>query len=246
MRARWAIVFGMAAMVLAGVQACTAGDDTLLPANPREGGAGDESTTGGGDGTANLPDTAVPPGAPLCSTYGADIATRVTNDLLTAVGQDCRISAYFTALQDPSHLHQCLEKQIGTFFQCPGVTYTSDDPQKPCRSMGDAHKGLGLRNADFQAFIDDTVAVMRKDGISDKDITAVLPTFVGTKTAIVQSKGIGDEKCTCPDMIYDGGYCGTDAGIIDAGDGGDGAIDGAVDTGTDSAAPTDASDSDSG
>jgi hypothetical protein len=213
--ARWTVIVALAAGGVVAA-ACNAGDDTL-PGNPYDGGA---SSSGGGDGTVDglaEPDTLLPPGAPLCAKYGADIAGKVANTLIANVSADCRISAYFAGLQDGTHFADCLTKQIGTFFQCPGVVYDKDSQGKACRSMLDAHKNVNpqIRNADFSAFVEDAIAAMRANGIADPDITAVSPTFVGTKTSVVQNiKGIGDGNCTCPNLtLPDGGYCGTDAGI---------------------------------
>ncbi len=232
--ARWAMLAGLA-LGFAGLAACE-GDDTTPSKVPQGqgagGGGGADATTG--DGSANY-DSSVPLGAPLCAKYGADIATKVTASLMTKAGADCRISAHFaTPSQGTPHLQQCLQKQLGTFFQCDGATYDKDNAGKNCRTMAQAHQNLNLRNADFDAFIQDSIAAMRENGIADKDIQDVLPTFLGTKTAIVKVQlGIGNSQCTCQDLKGpDGGYCGTDAGI-DAGEGGlDGGEGGATDGGT--------------
>jgi hypothetical protein len=235
--ARWAIVLGAALGALALVAACSSGDDTVAgKVNPAGPGGQDATTT---DSPADLPDTLLPPGAPLCNKYpnGPQLVTKITADLLTAVSADCRIDAYFVAPKSgAAHLSQCLEKQIGNYFQCPGVVYDTDLAGKPCRSMLEAHKNLAapLRSADFDAFIQDFITVMKANGISTADISAVLPTFQGTKTAIVENpRGIGNSQCTCPnDITPDGGYCGADAGI-DANDAGDGGTDGAADAAND-------------
>jgi hypothetical protein len=232
-RARWAIVFGAAAAATGLMLACTGGDDTVAgkvnPAGPT-----DQDATTGTD-APDQPDTLAPPGAPLCNKYpnGPALVAKITSDLLNTVGSDCRISAYFVAPKSgAAHLSQCLESQIATFFQCPGAAYTTDQAGNACRTMADAHKGMGLRSADFDAFIADLVTVFKANGISVADINAVKPTFTGTESAIVPNlKGLGNSQCTCPnDIAPDGGYCGLDAGIlIDAGDAGDAGDTGVAD-----------------
>lgn len=225
--ARWAIVLGAALGGIGLMVACTGGDDTVAgktnPNNPQE---GQDATTA--DGPADLPDTLLPPGAPLCTKYpnGTALVAKITSDLVNSVGADCRISAHFVSpTLGAAHLSQCLQTQIGAYFQCPGVTYdgSKDSAGKTCRSMADAHKNMNLRTADFDAFIADLVAVFKANGISNDDISLVLPTFTGTKSSIVlNQKGIGNSMCTCANNIGpDGKYCGTDAGT-DASDGGDG------------------------
>ncbi len=225
-RARWAVVFGAAAAATGLMLACSSSEDTVAGKVNPAGPGGQDATTGS---DAQLqPDTLLPPGAPLCTKYpnGPALVAKITSDLLNGIGADCRISSYFVAPKSgAAHLSQCLQSQISTFFQCPGATYGNDQAGKVCRSMADAHRDMNLRSADFDAFIANLVAVLKANGISNEDITLVLPTFTGTKTAIVPNpKGIGNSQCSCPNDIQpDGGYCGTDAGtiLIDAGDGGD-------------------------
>jgi len=227
--AGWAIVLGAAVSATGLMMACSSSDDTVAgKVNPVGPGSDQDATT---NGDANLePDTLLPPGAPLCKKYpnGTALVAKITSDLLSSVSADCRISAYFVAPKSgAAHLSQCLESQIATFFQCPGATYTTDQAGKACRTMNDAHRDMNLRSADFDAFIANLIAVFKANGISNDDITAVLPVFTGTKVAIVPNpKGIGNSQCTCPnDIAPDGGYCGLDAGIdaSDGGDAGDGA-----------------------
>jgi hypothetical protein len=113
--------------------------------------------------------------------------------------------------------------------------------------MGEAHQGLNLRSADFTAFIDDLIGSLKADQVSTSDIqTLVTGTFNGFQTAIVQTKGLGDSKCTCPNGAYDGGDAGSCLAhdIIDAGDGGEGGEGG--DAGMGDGASTDTGGGDDG
>jgi hypothetical protein len=236
-RTGWAIVFGAAVAATGLMLACSSSEDTVAGKTNPTGPGGDQDATTGSD-AQDQPDTLLPPGAPLCTKYpnGPALVAKVTSDLLDALNADCRVSAYFIAPKSgAAHVSQCLQSQISTFFQCPGATYGTDQAGKVCRSMADAHKGMGLRSADFDAFIANLIAVLKKNGIANDDITAILPTFTGTKAAIVPNpKGLGNSQCTCPnDIAPDGGYCGLDAGIdaSDAGDAGDTGIADAADSG---------------
>jgi hypothetical protein len=235
-RARIAWAVGIGAVLSAyGLAAC-AGDDTNPPrANSSSGSSGgtDATTTEGGDQDTGTVDPQV------CARYGGYTGvTTIADDILTAVKADCRIGANITALPNAgAHLRQCFEKQLGTLFGCPGVVYDQATDGKPCRSMADAHKDLNLRLADFNAFISDTNAVLKTHNLSDSDRQAIVAAMNGTQTAIVpQNRGLGDVNCTCPNMEFDGGYCGIpDAGL-------DGGKDGATDAPPDTGGITDAAD----
>jgi hypothetical protein len=227
-RAGWAIVLGAAVAATGLMMACSSSDDTVAGKVNPTGPGSDQDATTSGDANSQ-PDTLLPPGAPLCNKYpnGPALVAKITSDLLNSLNADCRVSAYFVAPKSgAAHLSQCLQSQIATFFQCPGATYTTDQAGKACRTMGDAHRNMNLRSADFDAFISNLIVVLKANGISNDDITAVLPVFTGTKVAIVANpKGPGNSECTCPnDITPDGGYCGLDAGV-DASDASDSSSD---------------------
>jgi hypothetical protein len=230
-RVAWAVGIG-AALGAYGLVACEGDDTNPARPNPNSSSSGgtDATTSEGGDQDTGTVDPA------LCSRYGGFTGVQqITADILTAVKADCRISAEFAAPQSGiSHVQQCLEKQMGTFFGCPGIVYDKDTAGKTCRSMAEAHKGLGLRQADFTAFISDTNGVLKAHSLSDSDRTAILAAINGTQASIVQKGGLGNSNCSCANLtLPDGGYCGIpDAGIDTGVDGGDGGDSGDNDSGT--------------
>jgi hypothetical protein len=219
-RLAWAVGIGLA-LGGYGIAACS-GDDTL-PARPNP----NNSSSGGLDATVGEGgDQDVTPVSPeACNRAGGFTAVQgITADILTAAKADCRISAEFTAPESGiAHVQQCLEKQMGFFFGCTGITYdgTKDSAGKPCRGMQAAHQNLGLRIADFKAFIDDTNAVLKAHNVSDADRQVVLASMNGTQQSIVQKAGLGNANCSCANLtLPDGGYCGIPDAGLDAGDGG--------------------------
>jgi hypothetical protein len=163
--------------------------------------------------------------------------------ILTQVKTDCRISAPIASLDatGTAHLTECLEIQMGGAFQCPGIAYVAgtsvDSMGKKCRDMTSAHRDMKLRNADFNAFVEDIAIVLAAKGLSQDDIRSIAPAFEGTRSGVVQenSQPDRDTYCTCTDLEYKGKPCYPEGGAP---------VDSGTDTGTDSGSDSgDASDS---
>jgi len=224
-RARVAIVSSMVVVWAFLGYACSSEDENPGSTRNRDGGSGTET---GIDPQSN-PDAAL--GAPICGKYGGYENVKViTAAIIARAATDCRINAPIANLnpEGTAHLAECFQIQMGGAFQCPGISYvsntTKDSKGVKCRDMTAAHKGLNLRNADFNAFVEDIAAELAAKGVTQDDIRAIAPVFEGTRTGVVQTNnqpnantfcGCNDPtKCTSPD-----------AGVIDAGN----------DTGTDAA-----------
>jgi hypothetical protein len=199
-------------------------------------------TTGGADGAG----TQDAPGALLCSKYGGYTKVQQLVDAsLATIFNDCKIGGFFQGLQDSDkkHMTDCMEKQIGTFLNCPGVVYDTDSSGTACRSMNDAHQNLGgITQGDFDAFENDIIATLKGKGISSSDISAdFVPQINATAGDIVtdQTTDLSQSICVVPgvDAGDDGGG---EGGAADASDGAS-ATDAAPDV-ADGASPTDASD----
>jgi hypothetical protein len=211
---RSSLVFGWAGAMYA----CTVEDEN--PAVPRRD-AGANSETG--SSTTN-PDA--PTGAPLCGKYGgyAQVQAMATGILDRARG-DCRIGAPFAAMgpEASQHLTECFQKQLGGAFQCPGVTYvantTADSVNRKCRDMSTAHQELGLRNADFNAFLEAVTTELTARGLSQDDLRAIAPVFEGTRTGVVREATQPDKNthCACVDGLFEGVPCVVDSGVQDSG-----------------------------
>ncbi len=213
--------------------ACTAEDEN--PASPRT--RVDAGEGGTVDPTTN-PDAAL--GAPICAEYGGYAAVQtIARAILTKVSADCRISAPFANLspERTEHLRECFEIQMGSAFQCPGIAYvsntTADSKGKPCRDMSTAHKGLGLRKADVDAFRDDVVAVLTEGDtkLAKEHVISIAAFIEGSRGLVTQNDTQPDKNtfCACPGGEFNGKSCVPDAGVII-----DAAVDTGVDTGIDS------------
>ncbi|MFO0677324.1 MAG: hypothetical protein U0169_12385 [Polyangiaceae bacterium] len=177
-----------------------------------DGSTSDAGTTdGGGDAAASA-----------CTKYGGASAIDmiVTNDVVAKLAGDCRISKHFTSLPAAqlTHVKECLSIQVQEVFGCPGVTYTGakDKAGGACRDMVAAHKNLGLTSSDFDALIEDVVAVLTAKGVSMADINAVAPTLTSAtlKAAVIapQALGTGADAGGCTSQPV----CSADAGTADA------------------------------
>jgi hypothetical protein len=215
-------------LVLVAAAACqnAADDNTLTPLN------NDAGTVVGGDDSASNQDA---PGALLCAKYGGYTKVQQLVDAsLAAIFTDCKIGGFFQNLQDSDkkHMTDCMEKQIGTFLNCPGIVYDTDGAGTACRSMGDAHQNLGITQGDFDEFESDIIAALKSKGISSTDISAdFVPPINSTAQDIVadQSQDLSQNTCIVPG--------------VDAGSDGGGGDDGGGTDASDGASPTDAADS---
>ena len=149
----------------------------------------------------------------------------IAGAVLTKVSGDCRISAPIAALGGDSaqHLKECFEIQLGSAFQCPGISYvsnvTKDSKGNKCRDMTEAHKGMNLRKADFDAFRDDLAASLSESKLKTEDVRSIAAFIEGTRNLVTQSNTQPDKNtfCKCPNGEFMGKSCVVEAGPIDAG-----------------------------
>lgn len=230
-RSKIVVMSAFLAMWAGLVYACNTEDENPATSRTRGTEAGAEGAVGSND-----PDGA-PQGAPICGKYGGyDKVKTITAALIARVSTDCRIGTPIADLQGQSatHFAECLQIQVGGAFQCPGISYvagtTKDSNGRTCRSMAQAHQGMNLRKADFDAFLQDIVAEFSAQGITQEDIKAVLPVFEGARTSVVQTNNQPNANTYCACTTTGDGGC--VAPIVDAGN------DTGNDAGTD--APADA------
>ena len=128
----------------------------------------------------------------LCAKYGGANAIDqvVRTNVIGAIAEDCRINAFFTTLSEAAftRVNDCLSIQVQALFACEGVSYqgAADSNGLPCRSMADAHRGLGISSADFDALIEDVVAGLSEAGVEDADIQAAAPALLGMEPDVVE------------------------------------------------------------
>ncbi len=185
-------------------------------------------------GTIMPVDSGMPPavdsGTPqtACQKYGgaANIDKIVQTDLVTALAGDCRISRHFTDLINGSdasrlvHVSECLSTQVQELFGCEGVKYegSKDKAGAACRNMVAAHANAPNKIAqkDFDALIEDVVAVLTAKGVSAADIGAVAPalTSPGMKAAVITAPAATPTNCNVqPDTTSADGKCAAATGI---------------------------------
>ena len=148
----------------------------------------------GGDGGS------VDSGPPLCTKYGGfGTVQAVVNDLVGALVADCRISRFFTTLtaERVGHLHDCLVKQVAVVMRCPGIKYDIDNAGVECRDMKTAHKGISIRQADFDALVQDLVTVLARDGVAQADIDALAPSVLALRDDIVTNSAPDTSRSIC-------------------------------------------------
>lgn len=231
-----AVATSLLAVWAAFTYACTVEEENPAPNRTR----GVDDGTDGSVDPASQPDAQL--GAPICGKYGGYAAVKgIADAIITRASQDCRISGGFaqaSADDGLAHLKECFEIQLGSAFQCEGVSYVAntskDSKGDECRSMSKAHEdlpgGRRLRNADFDAFIEAVAAELQAHGVTDTDdLRSVAAYFEGSRNLVVQERDQPKANsfcdpgtcttCTPPGggPIGDGG---TDAGT-DAGDASD-------------------------
>jgi hypothetical protein len=192
----------------------------------------------GGEGSVNPNNVDAQANPKICGKYGGfEKVKTIAAAIVARVAQDCRINVPFANLNPArtQHLAECFEKQLGGFFGCDGVIYESgktlDHPGgQACRSMTQAHQGMNLRKADFDAFRGDVEAELTAQGLTPDDVRSIAAAFEGTRASVVQTNNqpAANTFCdcaaganpTCTKPIVDAGTDVNDA-ASDVTDGGD-------------------------
>ena len=221
-RARVLIVSSMVVGWAFLAYACTSEDEN--PSTERV-----KVDSGTGDGFVDPLGTDASLGAPICADYGGYESVKgIAGAVLTKVSADCRINSPVAGLdaKRAKHLKECFEIQLGSAFQCPGVTYvsntTKDSNGDACRDMGAAHKGMKLRKADFNAFQDDVISALTDSKLTPAHVKSIAAFVEGTRGLVTQEATQADKNtfCACPNGEFPAGSgksCVVEAGPIDAG-----------------------------
>lgn len=107
---------------------------------------------------------------------GKDAITAVIDDFVANVAADKRINARF-AKTDIPHFKQMLVDQVCQATGGP-CTYTG-------KSMRDAHQGMKITEAEFNALVDDLTQSLDKHGVPAQEKTELLTALGGMKGDIV-------------------------------------------------------------
>ncbi len=108
--------------------------------------------------------------------------TAVVNDFVGRCATDPRIKAFFTAdVQDPKKLAKFKTNLVNQICQAAGgpCKYTG-------KSMKDAHAGMGISTADFNALVEDLVAALDKFKVAEADKNTLLGVLGPMKSDIVE------------------------------------------------------------
>jgi hemoglobin len=110
---------------------------------------------------------------------GRPAITAVVNDFVGNVARDKRINGFF-ANTDIPRLKRLLVQQI-----CAG----SGGPCKyEGRSMREAHRGLNIRNQDFDALVQDLVISLNKFGVKQREQQELLALLGPMRKDVVQAR----------------------------------------------------------
>ena len=107
---------------------------------------------------------------------GKDAITAVIDDFVANVAADARINARF-AKTDIPHLKQMLVDQVCQATGGP-CTYTG-------KSMGDAHRGMRITEAEFNALVEDLTRSLDKFKVPEREKTELLTALAAMKGDIV-------------------------------------------------------------
>jgi len=107
---------------------------------------------------------------------GKDAITAVIDDFVANVAANKRINARFANTNIP-HLKQMLVEQVCQATGGP-CTYTG-------KSMRDAHKGMKITEAEFNALVEDLTKSLDKFKVGEKEKTELLTALGGMKGDIV-------------------------------------------------------------
>jgi hemoglobin len=107
---------------------------------------------------------------------GKDAITAVVDDFVANVAADARINARFAKTNIP-RLKQMLVDQVCQATGGP-CTYTG-------RSMRDAHRGMNITEAEFNALVEDLTRSLDKFKVPEREKTELLTALGGMKGDIV-------------------------------------------------------------
>jgi hemoglobin len=112
---------------------------------------------------------------------GKKSITAVVNEFVSHVAMDARINHYFAqTASDPDRMKKFKLNLVYQICQASGG---------PCRytgkSMKEAHAGMGITSADFNALVEDLTAALDKFKVGDKEKNELLGALAPMKSDIV-------------------------------------------------------------
>lgn len=130
-------------------------------------------------------DDADPPDETLYERLGGEAGIEaVVEDFLARVDGDEKINGYFRNTSvDGGRLERCLVKQIGN---ATGGPQAYPDPAAGCRSMAEAHAGLGISTVDFNDLVAHLVDALEDAGVAAADIETITGVLDGVRGDVVE------------------------------------------------------------
>jgi hemoglobin len=113
---------------------------------------------------------------------GKKAIVAVVDEFVGRVAADARINGYFKeTASDPQRLAAFKMKLVDQICQAAGgpCKYTG-------KSMKDAHAGMGISSADFNALVEDLVAALDKFHVKEADKNTLLGVLGPMKSEIVE------------------------------------------------------------
>jgi hemoglobin len=115
---------------------------------------------------------------------GKKAIVAVVDEFVSRVAADKRINDFFTAVaRDPQRMASFKAKLVDQICQASGgpCLYTG-------KSMKQAHKGMGITTADFNALVEDLVGALDKFKVAGKDKDTLLGVLGPMQADIVEQK----------------------------------------------------------
>ena len=132
-----------------------------------------------------------PPGQTLWDRLGGEAnVAKVVDDFVNAAAKDPKVNFFRDPTYQPSKEQvAALKKKLVEF-----VSSATGGPLKYTgKDMKEAHKGMKITDAEFDAIAVDLKAALEKNGAKADDVKAVLDAVEGTRKDIVEVKGTGDK-----------------------------------------------------
>ncbi len=113
----------------------------------------------------------------MCERYGGKpTVDAAMAALITNLKTDCRVDRYFLSMTTDrlQHMQECMAAQLAWIMRCPGVKLPATDSKgEECRDIRKSHEALGIHNEDFDAMLDDILAVLTTAKIDAADLATI-------------------------------------------------------------------------
>jgi hypothetical protein len=138
------------------------------------------------------------------STQGAAAIDSVMDAFVVKLATDCKIQKFFTTLTAArlGEVDECLKVQVKEAFGCTGAKYEGFKTTSghTCLDMKTSHTGLGISTGDYNALLENLLAVLPPSVKESPKFTpvATLLTSDSFKADIVEApSNAGNTKATC-------------------------------------------------